>query len=132
MSGMTTSLSPTFDQGDVFVVFVPFSNQPLAGMRPKDPQAYQRNGLWGKDRPVVIVSARKHNRMEDLLVASFTTEVDKARRRGEYVLGHSSAAGLDEESAIRPRLTQIVKSDIVRPQVGKIELDVIWSGCLRC
>ena len=90
-------------------------------MRPRDHLAYQRNGLWGKDRPVVIVSATKHNRWDDLLVASFTGEVGKARRRGEYVVRHWRAANLHEASAVRPRLTQIVKSDIAGPQVGKMD-----------
>lgn len=71
----------------------------------------------------MIVSASKHNLMEDLLVAHFTGEVEKARRRGEYVMRYWREAGLNEQSAVRPRLTQIVKRDISKPQAGKVEDD---------
>lgn len=120
---MTTSpTQTTFDQGDVIVLFVPFSDQPPAGTTPSDPQAYLRNGFWGKDRPTVVVSVRRYNRADDLLVALFTSRVAKARRRGEYVLRRWLEAGLTEESAIRPRLYQAVKGDVIR-RTGTIHTD---------
>ncbi len=120
---MTTSpTNPSFSQGDFVVIFLPFVKQPPAGTTPNDLQAYLRNGLWGKDRPVVIVSVERHNRAEDLLVALITSEVAKARRRGEYILKRWEEVGLRKESAIRPRLFQVVKSDIVA-SMGTIHSD---------
>lgn len=120
---MTTSpTQPSFNQGDFLVIFVPFPKQPPVGTTPGDSQAYVRNGLWGKDRPVVIVSVERHNRAEDLLVALITSEVAKARRRSEYILKRWGEVGLRKESAIRPRLFQVVKSDIVT-RMGTIHSD---------
>ena len=62
---------------------------------------------------MVIVSVERHNRAEDLLVALITSGVVKARRRGEYVLKRWTEIPLRKESAIRPRLFQVVKRDIV-------------------
>ncbi len=107
---MTTSQG--FEQGDVVVIFVPFPNQPASGATHPDQQAYARNGLWGKDRPTVVVSVERHNRADDLLVALLTTNTTNARRRGEYVLRRWVEAGLRRESAVRPRLFQVVKGDV--------------------
>jgi mRNA-degrading endonuclease toxin of MazEF toxin-antitoxin module len=107
--------SPTtnqrFEQGDLLVVFLPFVPQPRPGESPPL-RSIQIGGLWGKRRPVVVISDGRHNRGDDLLVALITSEVDKAKRRGEYILQHRNTTRLKEESAIRPRLHQIVKSDI--------------------
>lgn len=120
---MTTGpTNPSFSQGDFVVIFVPFPKQPPVGTTPDDLEAYLRNGFWGKDRPVVIVSAERHNRAEDLLVALITSGVAKARRRGEYVLKRWSEVKLTRESAIRPRLFQVIKSDIVS-RLGTIHPD---------
>jgi len=117
----------TFEQGDIVEIFGPFVKQPKPGETPKDPKAYVRNGLWGKDRPMVVVSAGKHNRKEDLLVASISGRVGKAQYRGDYVLRRWREAGLREPSAVRPRLFQIIKDDILNDDVGRIH-DDDWAG----
>jgi len=71
---------------------------------------------------VIVVSVPKHNKAEDLLVALITSEVSKARRRGEYVLRRWREVRLREESAIRPRLYQIIKRDVLA-LLGKIHED---------
>ena len=111
------------NQGDVLVIFVPFPDQPPQGQPHPDPEAILRNGLWGKRRPVVVVSAAKHNQQQDILVANFTSNIAKARRRGEYVLKRWSEAGLYEESALRPRLYQGVKADVLNDDLGRIQDD---------
>ncbi len=69
---------------------------------------------------MIIVSVEQHNRAEDLLVALITSKIAKARRRGEYVLKRWAEIELKEESAIRPRLFQIVKSDVIS-RLGSIQ-----------
>jgi hypothetical protein len=71
---------------------------------------------------MVVVSAGKHNKAEDLHVALLTSQVDKARQRGEYVLKRWKEVGLKQESAIRPRLHHIIKQDIVQ-RVGTLHSD---------
>jgi hypothetical protein len=118
----TTPTTPQFEQGDLFWAFVPFASQPAQGVVPSDPQAYLRGGFWGKNRPVVIVSVAKHNRADEIHVAMVTSNITTAQRRGEYVLKYCAAANLSKASAIRPRLFQVVKLDLVQP-IGKLHVD---------
>lgn len=110
---MTSPRTANFSQGDVLVIFVAFPQQPPLGQVPSDSEAIQRGGLWGKVRPVLLVSHGRHNSMNDILVASFSGNVRSARRRGEYIIKRWREAGLDEESALRPRFHQAVKTDVV-------------------
>jgi mRNA-degrading endonuclease toxin of MazEF toxin-antitoxin module len=111
-----------FEQGDLLVVFLPFVPQPKADEAPPR-RSVQIGGLWGKRRPVVVASVAGYNRADDLLVALITSEVDKARQRGEHVIRHRSETGLNEDSAIRPRLHQIVKADIHNDHLGTLHAE---------
>src|SRR5450756_1665352 len=91
-----------FEQGDIVVAFLPFNPQPKLGEAPPR-GSVKIGGLWGKRRPTVVVSAGRFNRADDLLVALISSEVEKARQRGEYVLRHRTVTRLREESAVRPR-----------------------------
>jgi uncharacterized membrane protein len=73
---------------------------------------------------MVIASVAKHNKVEDLHVAQITTQVEKARQRGEYVMKRWNEAhvGLKHESAIRPRVEHIVRDDVIM-RVGTMHPD---------
>jgi len=113
--------TPKYEPGDVVVVFVPYPKQPKAGQK-APPGSIELTGLYGKRRPMVVASASKHNTTEDLHVALLTSQVGKARHRGEYVLKRWKEVGLQRESAIRPRLHHIIKQDVIR-RLGRLHSD---------
>lgn len=94
-----------YEQGDVVWAWIPFTN-----------------GTGGAEKPVVVVSTRRRNRGKDITVGQLTSQVAKARRRGEYVLRHWQEAKLDRAKAFRPKLFVILKGRVQR-RIGHLHDD---------
>jgi mRNA-degrading endonuclease toxin of MazEF toxin-antitoxin module len=96
-----------YEQGDIVWAWLPYSN-----------------GVGGEDHPVLVVSAK--NKGRDITVARLTSQVAKARRRGEYILQRWPEAGLDKASAVRPKVFVILKGRVTG-RIGHLH-DDDWPG----
>ena len=92
-----------YRQGDIVWAWLPHSD-----------------GIGGEERPVVVVSVR--NRGKDITVAQLTSQVAKARRRGEFLLQRWSEVGLTHPAALRPKVFVILKSRVTA-RIGHIHDD---------
>lgn len=84
--------------GDVIVVPFPFSDQTAT-----------------KKRPAVVVSSEAYQRERpDLILMAITSQVRPAPTVGEIAVVHWQAAGLLKPSVIKPLLTTIEASLVIR------------------
>jgi mRNA interferase MazF len=92
--------------GDVIVVPFPFTDQTAT-----------------KKRPAVVVSSEAYQRERpDLILMAITSQIRPAPAVGEAVVVHWQAAGLLKPSVIKPLLTTIEASLVIR-QLGKLHAD---------
>ena len=94
-----------YEWGDVVWAWLPYSD-----------------GIGGERHPVVVVSVRRHNRGRDITVARLTSQVAKARHRGEYVLQRSAEAQLTKRAAVRPKVFVILKGRVLE-RIGHLHDD---------
>ena len=93
----------SYDFGDVVLVPFPFTDQTAT-----------------KKRPAVVVSSDAYNKSKrDVLLMAITSQLSGYARFGEVVLADWKAAGLLKASTIKPILTTIEKSLIIRT-LGKL------------
>jgi mRNA interferase MazF len=92
--------------GDVIVVPFPFTDQTTT-----------------KKRPAVVVSSEAYQRERpDLILMAITSQIHPAPTVGEVAVVHWQAAGLLKPSVIKPLLTTIEASLVIR-QLGKLHAD---------
>jgi len=61
--------------------------------------------LGEREHPVLIVSAGRRNRGRDVTVAQLSSQVSKAKRRGDYILLRTDApANLGKPTCLRPKI----------------------------
>lgn len=88
----------TYSFGDVVLVPFPFTDQTAT-----------------KKRPAVVVSSVAYNEaLPDLILMAITSRVSGYPRLGEVIVGNWKDAGLLKPSTIKPILTTIEKSLVVR------------------
>jgi mRNA interferase MazF len=96
----------TYHFGDVVLVPFPFTDQSIT-----------------KRRPAVIVSSEAYHRERaDLILMAITSQVRSVPTIGEAVVAHWQTAGLLKPSVIKPLLTTIEVSLILR-QLGRLHPD---------
>ncbi|MCU0223387.1 MAG: type II toxin-antitoxin system PemK/MazF family toxin [Acidobacteria bacterium] len=92
-----------FEQGDVILVPVPFTDTSAV-----------------KQRPAVVVSGRRYNRERpDLIVMPVTSNVAPPRRFGDFPLERWRSSGLLKPSLVKPVLATIA-SRAVRRRLGAL------------
>lgn len=95
---LTMPNTTTFSFGDVVLVPFPFTDQSAS-----------------KKRPAVVVSSAAYNLARpDLILMAITSRTTGYPRLGEVIVGNWKDAGLLKASTIKPILTTIEKSLIVR------------------
>jgi len=96
-----------YEWGDVVWARLPFTDQ-----------------MGERERPVLIVSTRRRNRGRDVTVAQITSQVAKARTRGDYVLRRWAQANLEKPAALRPKVMVILKGRVTG-RIGHLHADDI-------
>jgi mRNA interferase MazF len=87
-----------FSFADVVLVPFPFTDQTAS-----------------KKRPAVVVSSAEYNaRRPDVIVMAITGNVSHHSRLGEVIVADWKAAGLLKDSTVKPILTTIEKSLVIR------------------
>jgi mRNA interferase MazF len=93
----------TYSFGDVVLVPFPFTDQTAT-----------------KKRPAVVVSSDRYNKARpDVILMAITSQLSGSSRIGEIVVADWKAAGLIKASTIKPILTTVEKTLIIRP-LGKL------------
>jgi hypothetical protein len=130
-----------YDFGDVIVAWLPWGQLAtdedccIVVDADTDPVA-DPESVDGDRHVLIVVSAAKHNKagQKDITVLQCTSRTEKARARGEYVLKRWAEANFHQETAIRPKIYMIVKSEIIYGgPIGQIHPDDIEGvrGTLR-
>ncbi|MFN8525504.1 MAG: type II toxin-antitoxin system PemK/MazF family toxin [Chloroflexota bacterium] len=106
----------TFEFGDIVLVPFPFTDHSTV-----------------KRRPAVVVSSARYNRERtDLIVAAVTSQVRPSQTIGERLLGDWMAAGLIKRSVLKPLLSTVHSSLVVRRLGALSERDLkSLSAALR-
>ena len=94
-----------YEWGDIVWARLPFTDQ-----------------LGERERPVLVVSTQRRNRGRDVTVAQLSSQVGKARRRGDYVLRRWAEASLDRPAALRPKIMVILKGRVTG-RIGRLHED---------
>jgi mRNA interferase MazF len=95
-----------YEFGDVVLVPFPFTNQTTQ-----------------KKRPAVVVSSNSYNQLRpDVILIAVTSQISLQTQIGETIIGNWPSAGLIKPSAIKPVLTTLEKTLIIK-KLGKLELD---------
>jgi mRNA interferase MazF len=95
-----------FDFGDVVLVPFPFTSQTSA-----------------KRRPAVVVSSRAYSMAKpDIVVMAITSQIRPSPALGEVWVGQWEAAGLLKPSAIKPVFATLEQSLVLR-RLGAIGID---------
>ncbi|HJX17321.1 MAG TPA: type II toxin-antitoxin system PemK/MazF family toxin [Acidiferrobacterales bacterium] len=88
-----------FEFGDIVLVPFPFTDQSAT-----------------KKRPAVVVSSQAYNTMRpDLIIQAVTSQIGTSNTFGEVVVNQWQQAGLLKPSAIKPVITTIEKSIVIKP-----------------
>lgn len=96
----------TYNRGDVILVPFPFSNQSAT-----------------KKRPAVIISSDKyHNVSSDVLIMAITSRIEQNTGIGECFINNWQSAGLLKPSAIKPAISTIEQSLILK-RLGSLSSD---------
>lgn len=92
--------------GDLVLVPFPFTDQSAT-----------------KRRPAVVISSNRYNRERpDLIIMAVTSQARPVGALGEVQVKHWKAAGLLKPSAIKPVMTTVESSLIIRA-LGRLEAD---------
>ncbi len=94
----------SYEFGDIVLAPFPFTDQTSSKKRPA----------------VVVSSAAYHLERPDLIIMAVTSQVRPSATVGEVLITDWQAAGLLKPSAIKPVLTSIEKSLILR-KLGRLE-----------
>lgn len=87
-----------YEKGDVVLVPFPFSDQSAI-----------------KKRPAVVISSNDYNRIsQDIVIMAITSQTAKAFGAGECLLEDWRLAGLLKPSAIKPAISTIEQSLVLR------------------
>ena len=93
-----------YNFGDVLLVPFPFTDQTSV-----------------KKRPTVVISSNKYNSQKsDLIIMAITSQFDISVSFGEIIITDWKSAGLLKPSVIKPVITTIEKSLIIK-KLGKLE-----------
>ena len=93
-----------YDYGDVVLVRFPFTDQKSS-----------------KKRPAVVVSSLSYNRVRpDLILMAITGHISPSPRLGEVAVVEWKKVGLLKASTIKPIVTTIEKSLVIR-RLGRLE-----------
>lgn len=97
----------TYEFGDVVLIPFPFTNQTIS-----------------KKRPAVIVSSNTYHHIRlDLILMAVTSQANPTSAFGEMAMSEWQAAGLLKPSIIKPVITTVEKSLVIR-KLGQLqELD---------
>ncbi len=88
-----------FEFGDIVLVPFPFTDQSAT-----------------KKRPAVVVSSQAYNtERPDLIIQAVTSQIGTSNSFGEVVVNQWQQAGLLKPSAIKPVITTIEKSLVIKP-----------------
>ena len=88
----------SFEFGDIILVPFPFTDQSTT-----------------KKRPAVVISTETYNQKRpDLIIMAVTSQIKPASVIGEAIIQEWQAAGLLKPSAIKPVITTIEKSLVIK------------------
>jgi mRNA interferase MazF len=94
----------SFEFGDIILVPFPFTDQSTT-----------------KKRPAVVVSSKVYNaERPDLIIMAVTSQIKSARIVGEVIIKDWQDAGLLKPSAIKPVITTMEKS-LVLKNMGRLK-----------
>lgn len=100
----------TYEKGDVVLVLFPFSDQATT-----------------KKRPAVVISSNNYNNISsDIVIMAITSQTTKAYGIGECLIGDWKDAGLLKPSAIKPAISTIEQSLVLR-RLGRLSPEDIIS-----
>jgi mRNA interferase MazF len=75
-----------------------------------------------KKRPAVIVSSNRYNQLRpDVILIAVTSQISSQTQIGDIIVSNWSSAGLIKPSAIKPVLTTLEKTLVIKT-LGKLEL----------
>lgn len=95
-----------FEFGDIVLVPFPFTDQ-----------------TGTKKRPAVVVSSRAyHEARRDMVIMAVTSQLKPSGAFGEVIVSDWQAAGLIKPSDIKPVITTIEQSLVIR-QLGRLKQD---------
>ncbi|TAL26924.1 MAG: type II toxin-antitoxin system PemK/MazF family toxin [Nitrospirae bacterium] len=87
-----------YEKGDVILVPFPFSNQSAI-----------------KKRPAIVISSNAYNRISaDIVIMAVTSQIEKTIGVGECLIKDWQNAGLLKSSAIKPAISTIEKTLILK------------------
>jgi mRNA interferase MazF len=93
-----------YNFGDILLVSFPFTDQTSS-----------------KKRPAVMISSRAYNQQKlDLIIMAVTSQISSPLTFGELQIIDSLAAGLIKPSVIKPVITTIEKSLVIR-KLGQLQ-----------
>jgi mRNA interferase MazF len=93
----------TYEKGDIVLVPFPFSNQTAT-----------------KKRPAVVVSSTAYNQISpDIVIMAITSQPSRTHGIGECLIEDWQEAGLLKPSSIKPAISTIEKS-LVLKRLGKL------------
>ena len=96
----------TCNFGDILLVPFPFTDQTTT-----------------KKRPTVVISSKKYNAQKpDIIIMAITSQIDSPLKFGEMLISDSENAGLLKPSVIKPVVTTIEKSLVIR-KLGQLKSD---------
>ena len=94
----------TYNFGDILLVPFPFTDQTSS-----------------KKRPAVIISSNAYNQKKpDLIIMAITSQISSSLTFGELHIIDLSAAGLIKASVIKPVISTIEKSLVIR-KLGQLQ-----------
>jgi mRNA interferase MazF len=94
----------TYEFGDVILIPFPFTDQTTSKKRPA----------------VVVSSAAYHRERRDLIIMAVTSQVKPAAAFGEVIVAQWKDSGLLKPSVIKPVLTTVEKSLVLR-KLGRLQ-----------
>jgi mRNA interferase MazF len=98
-------LMTIYEFGGVVLVPFPFTDQTTS-----------------KKRPAVIVSSNRYNQLRpDVILIAVTSQLSSQTQIGDMIVSNWSSAGLIKPSAIKPVLTTLEKTLVIKT-LGKLEL----------
>jgi mRNA interferase MazF len=94
----------TYSFGDILLIPFPFTNQ-----------------ISIKKRPTVVISSRIYNSQKpDLIIMAITSQFNSSTNFGEMMIADFSNAGLLKPSVVKPVITTIEKSWVIR-KLGQLK-----------
>lgn len=96
----------TYNFGDILLVPFPFTDQTTT-----------------KKRPTVVISSKKYNAQKpDIIIMAITSQINSSLKFGEMLISDFENTGLLKPSVIKPVVTTIEKSLVIR-KLGQLKSD---------